>query len=69
MIAYSIKTITKYPEGLTLSLPKGNGYGTIILAMAHNEFLKIDLNAHKNNGAVIYDVKGILEKELTDGRL
>ena len=58
---YGIKTITEYPDG--------NGYGAIILAVAHNEFLEIDLNAHKNNGAVIYDVKGILNKEHTDGRL
>jgi len=61
LIAYRIKAITEYPEG--------NGYRAIILAVAHNEFLKIDLNAHKNNGAVIYDVKGILEKVTIDGRL
>lgn len=45
------------------------GFGALILAVAHNEFLSIDLKAHKNNGAVIYDVKGILDKNLTDGRL
>jgi len=61
MHEYSIKTITEYPEK--------NGYSAIILAVAHNEFLSLDLKAHKNNGAVIYDVKGILEKELADGRL
>jgi UDP-N-acetyl-D-mannosaminuronate dehydrogenase len=37
--------------------------------MAHKQFLSIDLKTHKNNGTVIYDVKGILSKELTDGRL
>jgi UDP-N-acetyl-D-glucosamine/UDP-N-acetyl-D-galactosamine dehydrogenase len=58
---YSIKSITKYPEG--------NGYGAIIFALAHNEFLKIDLNAHKNNGAVIYNVKGILSKEVAERQL
>lgn len=58
---YRIKTITKYPEG--------NGYKAIILAVAHREFLSIDLQVHKNNGVVIYDVKGILDKKLTDGRL
>jgi len=39
------------------------------LAVAHNEFLKLNFEAHKEAGAVIYDVKGILEKEVTDGRL
>jgi len=61
MHEYGIKSITEYPEG--------NGYGAIILAVAHNQFLSLDLKAHKEAGAVIYDVKGILEKELTDGRL
>jgi len=58
---YNIKTITKYPEG--------NGYAAIILAVAHNEFISINLQAHKDQGCIIYDVKGILKPELTDGRL
>lgn len=33
------------------------------------QFLSINLIAHKNNGAVIFDVKGIIKKELTGGRL
>jgi len=61
MHEYGIKSITEYPEG--------NGYGAIILAVAHNEFKTLNYKAHKEAGAVIYDVKGILEKELTDGRL
>jgi len=39
------------------------------LAVAHNEFLKLNFEAHKEAGAVIYDIKGILEKDLTNGRL
>ena len=58
---YGIKIITEYPEG--------NGYGAIILAVAHNEFLQLNFEAHKEAGAVIYDVKGILDKKVTDGRL
>lgn len=49
--------------------PEGNGYSAVILAVAHKEFMHIDLLSHKNSGAVIYDVKGILSKSLTDGRL
>jgi UDP-N-acetyl-D-galactosamine dehydrogenase len=57
-----------------LKLPSLGGVGggqwnVIILAVAHNEFLSLDLKAHKQAGAVIYDVKGILDKGLTDGRL
>jgi len=58
---YGIKTITEYPEG--------NGYAAIILAVAHNEFLTIDLQAHKDQGCIIYDVKGILNQTITDERL
>ncbi|HPB05796.1 MAG TPA: hypothetical protein PKX60_06110, partial [Prolixibacteraceae bacterium] len=50
-------------------LVEGEKWGAIILAVAHYQFLSLDLKAHKEAGAVIYDVKGILEKELTDGRL
>ncbi len=59
-------------EGLGVgSSPEGSGIGyrAIILAVAHNQFLSLDLKAHKEAGAVIYYVKGILVKEVTDGRL
>ena len=58
---YGIDILTEYNEG--------NGYGAIILAVAHNKFMEIDLKEHKDNGAVIFDVKGILEKEIVDARL
>jgi len=61
MHEYVIKTITTYPEG--------NGYAAIILAVAHNEFMKINLNEHKQKGSIIYDVKGIIDPTLVDGRL
>lgn len=66
---YGINSITEYPEGNgSLSLVEG-GYAAIVLAVAHNEFMKIDLKTHKNKGCIIYDVKGILKNELTAGRL
>jgi UDP-N-acetyl-D-mannosaminuronate dehydrogenase len=45
------------------------GFGAIILAVAHNEFLTIDLKKHKDQGCVIYDVKGILNKDMIEGNL
>jgi len=47
----------------------GGFYNTIILAVSHKEFLQIDLLEHKKSGAIIYDVKGILDPEDIDGRL
>lgn len=58
---YEIDILTTYPEG--------NGYGAIILAVAHDEFMVIDIKEHRDNGAVVFDVKGILPKEIVDLRL
>ncbi len=44
-------------------------YGCVILAVAHNEFKELDYQRFKNSGAIIYDVKGILPKDLVDARL
>lgn len=58
---YKIKTLTTYPER--------NGYSAIILAVSHNKFSEINLQEHKVKGTIIYDVKGILNKTIIDGRL
>ncbi len=50
-------------------LPEENGFGAIILAVAHQEFLNIDLKSLKKPETVIYDVKGILNQAIVDGRL
>ncbi|WP_341842515.1 Vi polysaccharide biosynthesis UDP-N-acetylglucosamine C-6 dehydrogenase TviB [Chitinophaga caseinilytica] len=44
-------------------------YDAIVLAVAHNEFIKFDLKRLCKKDAVIYDVKGILPKEAVDARL
>jgi UDP-N-acetyl-D-galactosamine dehydrogenase len=33
----------------------------VILAVSHKEFLEMDLEGLKNENAVVYDVKGVLE--------
>lgn len=58
---YNIDTLTAYPEK--------NGYMAIILVVAHNEFMKINLQEHKEKGCIIYDVKGLFRPEDIDGRL
>ena len=44
-------------------------FDAVILAVAHNEFLDLDVKAFAKDGGVIYDVKGILPKDIVDGRL
>lgn len=44
-------------------------YSCIVLAVAHNDFKGIDIASIKKAGCIIYDVKSILPKNLTNGRL
>nr|WP_275123627.1 nucleotide sugar dehydrogenase [Ancylomarina sp. DW003] len=53
-----------------LSRINGDKYDSIVLAVAHSEFEGLDYVALKNGGsAVIYDIKGVLPKEVVDCRL
>lgn len=44
-------------------------YKGCVLAVAHDEFKKIPFQQFRADGFVLYDVKGIVERSLTDGRL
>ncbi|EGV42236.1 nucleotide sugar dehydrogenase [Bizionia argentinensis JUB59] len=48
---YNLTTTQKLPTG---------PYDSIVLAVAHNEFLSLDLEAIKSDKGIIYDVKGVL---------
>jgi len=48
-------------------LPVGP-FAAVILAVAHEEFLSLDIRSFTPNG-IIYDVKGILPKDIIDSRL
>ena len=44
-------------------------YDAVILAVAHKEFKKLDLNKFLKANHVKFDVKSVLDKDLTDSRL
>jgi UDP-N-acetyl-D-galactosamine dehydrogenase len=44
-------------------------YDAVILAVAHHEFKKLDLQEYSNSNCIIYDVKNVLSKNITDARL
>ncbi len=48
-------------------VPDLKQYSAIILAVSHNEFARFEIRKSENQ--VVFDVKGILEKELVDARL
>lgn len=63
------KTLHEYNIQIEKELDDGAKYDAIILAVAHKDFLEINLKKHLNKNGVIYDVKGILDRNLIDGRL
>lgn len=58
---YGVSILSEYPEN--------NGYDAIILAVSHKEFKNLNLYKHKTNGAIIYDVKGMLDRQVVSKRL
>ena len=57
----------EYGLELVKTLPPLANYDAIVLAVAHDEFKKMQLK--KNNNQVLFDIKGILDKSLVDKRL
>jgi len=55
---YDLETTNKLPEAQ---------YDSIVLTVAHNEFLELNVEKLMNKSSVIYDVKGILSQ--VDGKL
>ncbi|WP_238395282.1 nucleotide sugar dehydrogenase [Mucilaginibacter sp. 14171R-50] len=60
MHEYGLEIVNELPEGK---------FEAIILAVAHDEFAKLEINSLKANPGVVFDVKCILPQELIDGRL
>ena len=44
-------------------------YDAIILAVAHKEFLDLDIKSMLSDNGVVYDVKGVLPRDIIDARL
>ncbi|MEQ8880293.1 MAG: nucleotide sugar dehydrogenase [Cyclobacteriaceae bacterium] len=55
--------------GLSLVENPTGPYGAIILAVAHQKFESLDIPALKKKDGVVYDVKGVLDRKLINGRL
>ena len=58
---YGIRTIQ--------SVEDNNAYDAIVVSVAHREFSSDTIRKHRKSASVVFDVKGIVEKELVDGRL
>ena len=58
-----------YGIDITNVMPTENDFDVIILAVSHKDFLKLDLRSSLKKNGVIYDVKGVLDRNIVDGRL
>lgn len=58
----------EYGIDIVSNLPKIK-YDAVILAVAHKEFLNLDIKSLVKEVGVVYDVKGILDRNIIDGRL
>ena len=59
----------EYQIEISNTLDATKKYDAIILGVAHKEFLEIDVPSVLNENGVVYDVKGILDRNIIDGRL
>lgn len=59
----------KHEYGVDLVEKPGFDYDAVVLAVAHNEFKEMNVRAFGRKEAVIYDIKGLLDKSQYDERL
>ena len=62
--------LVKHEYGLQITneLPNER-YDAVVLAVAHESFKKIDILDLLNDVSVVYDVKGVLDRDVIDMRL
>ena len=58
----------EYGLDIINSLPDGT-FDAVILAVAHRQFLSLDARSLTTPSGVVYDVKGVLERGVSDGEL
>ncbi len=66
--AASDRVEKEYGIGVVREVPDGK-FDAVILAVAHKEFLSLDVRSLVRDGGVVYDVKGVLDRKKVDARL
>lgn len=62
------KVKTEYGLEVTNTMPTQK-FDAVVLCVAHNEFKDMNIKEYSKCNGVIYDVKGIIERDVIDGRL
>jgi UDP-N-acetyl-D-galactosamine dehydrogenase len=63
------EVVHEYNIATIKQIPTGAKYDAIVLAVSHNEFKQLDITSFKSDLNVIFDVKGLLDDNIVDGRL
>ena len=66
--AHATTVKNEYGIDIVSELPTEK-FDAVILGVAHKQFLKLDIKGLVKDGGVVYDVKGVLPREIVDGRL
>lgn len=61
--------LEEYGVPIVNNLAAGEKYDVVVLAVAHKEFLNLDIKSMLGENGLVYDVKGILPRDIVDGRL
>lgn len=59
----------EYDIDIVSELPADEKFDAVILAVAHNQFKELNIKSLVVDNGVVYDVKGILDRTIIDGRL
>lgn len=61
----------KHEYGIDIlnTLDESRKYDVVILGVAHSDYLKLNIKSLVKDNGVVYDVKGILDRDVIDGRL
>lgn len=59
----------EYGVDTVKEIPADAKYNAVVLAVAHKEFIEVDWNSKLEDGGIIYDVKGCLDKTKVNSRL
>ena len=66
--AASDRVEKEYGIGVVSQVP-AEKFDAVILAVAHKEFMDLDVRSLVREGGVVYDVKGVLDRNMVDARL
>ena len=59
----------EYGKDLIAAIDPDKEYQAVIACVSHNQFKTFDFKKYKEQGAVIFDVKDFVDRNVVDGRL